>query len=66
MSRCDAILGIRTASFPSGDIGNICNTFLKFDESENSKIFPNEAFGYWKVTVDRAIENRGHRSKPGV
>jgi type I restriction enzyme M protein len=25
--------------------------FLAFEESEYSKIFPNSAFGYWKVTV---------------
>ena len=24
-------------------------------ETEKSKIFPNEAFGYWKVTVDRPL-----------
>jgi len=29
--------------------------FLAFEESEQSKIFPNAAFGYWKVTVERPL-----------
>ena len=28
---------------------------MDFDETEESKIFPNEAFGYWKVTVERPL-----------
>ena len=43
-----------------GDIANAsCDTFMKFEESENSKIFPNEAFGYWKVTVERPLRIEG-------
>ncbi|HML26765.1 MAG TPA: SAM-dependent DNA methyltransferase, partial [Methanomethylovorans sp.] len=30
-------------------------TFLSFEGSEQSKIFPNAAFGYWKVTVERPL-----------
>ena len=29
--------------------------FLAFEETEQSKIFPNEAFGYWKITVERPL-----------
>ena len=29
--------------------------FLAFKESEQSKIFPKAAFGYWKVTVERPL-----------
>ena len=29
--------------------------FLAFEETEQSKIFPNAAFGYWKVTVERPL-----------
>jgi type I restriction enzyme M protein len=37
---------------PSGS----ADTFLAFKETpEHSKIFPNEAFGYWKVTVERPL-----------
>src|SRR5262249_51618329 len=31
----------------------------KFEETEQSKIFPNAAFGYWKVTVERPLRLRG-------
>src|SRR5690606_22468672 len=37
------------------DIRRVCDTFLAFEETEESKIFPNEAFGYWKVTVERPL-----------
>ena len=52
-------LGNKNCELSADDIGNICDTFLKFEESENSKIFPNEAFGYWKVTVDRPLRIEG-------
>jgi len=41
------------------DIDRICKTFLEFKETEHSKIFPNEAFGYWKVTVERPLRIKG-------
>jgi type I restriction enzyme M protein len=41
------------------DIARICDTFLKFDETEQSKIFTNAAFGYWKVTVERPLRLKG-------
>jgi type I restriction enzyme M protein len=34
------------------------DTFLAFAETEQSKIFPNEALGYWKVTVERPLRLR--------
>ncbi|MDR1916734.1 MAG: type I restriction-modification system subunit M, partial [Synergistaceae bacterium] len=33
----------------------IAELFLNFEENEHSKIFPNSAFGYWKVTVLRPL-----------
>ena len=44
------------------DIALICDTFLKFEETEQSKIFPNAAFGYWKVTVERPLRLKGIES----
>ena len=32
---------------------------MDFEESERSKIFDNEAFGYWKVTVERPLRLDG-------
>jgi len=33
--------------------------FLAFEETEQSKIFPNEAFGYWKIVVERPLRLKG-------
>ena len=32
---------------------------MAFEETEQSKIFPNAAFGYWKVTVERPLRIAG-------
>jgi len=48
-------LGKKNCELSDDDIQRICDTFLAFEESEQSKIFPNAAFGYWKVTVERAL-----------
>ena len=48
-------LGKKNCELSEEDIQRICDTFLAFEETEQSKIFPNEAFGYWKVTVERPL-----------
>ena len=48
-------LGSKNCKLSEEDIGLICDAFLAFEETEQSKIFPNEAFGYWKVTVERPL-----------
>ena len=48
-------LGKKNCELSEEDINRICDTFLAFEETEQSKIFPNEAFGYWKVTVERPL-----------
>ena len=48
-------LGKKNCELSEDDIQRIVDTFLAFKESEQSKIFPNKAFGYWKVTVDRPL-----------
>jgi len=52
-------LGKKNCELSEEDIGRICETFLAFEETEQSKIFPNEAFGYWKVTVERPLRLAG-------
>lgn len=52
-------LGKKNCELSEEDIQRICDTFLAFEESEQSKIFPNAAFGYWKVTVERPLRLRG-------
>lgn len=51
-------LGKKTVELSNEDIKRICDTFLEFKETEQSKIFPNEAFGFWKVTVERPLRLR--------
>ncbi|AKB45027.1 type I restriction-modification system subunit M [Methanosarcina vacuolata] len=48
-------LGKKNCELSDEDVQKICDTFLAFEESEQSKIFPNAAFGYWKVTVERPL-----------
>ena len=48
-------LGSKNCELSDEDIRRICDAFLNFEESEHSKIFPKEAFGYWKVTVERPL-----------
>ncbi len=47
--------GKKNCELSADDIQRICHTFLAFKETEQSKIFPNAAFGYWKVTVERPL-----------
>ena len=48
-------LGKKNCELGEDDIARICEAFLAFEESEQSRIFDNAAFGYWKVTVERPL-----------
>ncbi len=48
-------LGKKNCELSEEDIRHICDSYLAFKETEQSKIFPNEHFGYWKVTVERPL-----------
>ena len=52
-------LGKKNCELGEEDIARICETFLSFKETEQSKIFDNAAFGYWKVTVERPLRIQG-------
>ena len=52
-------LGSKNCELSDEDTQRICDAFLGFEETEQSKIFPNEAFGYWKVTVERPLRIEG-------
>ena len=52
-------LGKKNCELSEEDIARICDTFLDFKETEQSKIFDNSAFGYWKVTVERPLRIEG-------
>ena len=52
-------LGKKNCELSEDDIERVCQTFLDFKDTEQSKIFPNAAFGYWKVTVERPLRLQG-------
>ena len=52
-------LGKKNCELGEDDIARICDTFLAFEESEQSNIFDNAAFGYCKVTVERPLRLAG-------
>src|SRR5450759_2981028 len=52
-------LGKKNCELSKEDIQRICDTFLTFEETDQSRIFPNEALGYWKVTVERPLRLEG-------
>ncbi|MEF8755586.1 MAG: class I SAM-dependent DNA methyltransferase [Accumulibacter sp.] len=52
-------LGKKNCELSDDDIGRICDAFLRFEETEQSKLFPNAAFGYWKLTVERPLRLKG-------
>lgn len=56
-------LGKKNCELGEADIARICNTFLTFKETDQSKIFDNAAFGYWKVTVERPLRIKSQFTK---
>ena len=48
-------LGKKNCEFSEEHIRAICDLVVNPVNTKKSKIFPNEAFGYWKVTVDRPL-----------
>ena len=48
-------LGKKNCELSYADQQRILDTFLAFEETEQSRIFPNEAFGYWKIVVERPL-----------
>ena len=65
-SRCARTSARRTASFPKPTWQRVIDAFLNFEESEQSKIFPNEAFGYWKIVIERPLRLKVEFSKDRV
>ena len=59
-------LGAKNADLSDADQQAILNKFLAFEETETSKIFPNPAFGYRKVTVDRPPASPSPSHVPGL
>jgi len=52
-------LGSKNCELGEADIQRVCDAFLNFEETGQSKIFDNADFGYWKVTVERPLRIEG-------
>ena len=52
-------LGKKGCELAGADIERVIETFLKFEPTEQSRIFDNAEFGYSKVTVERPLRARG-------
>ena len=52
-------LGQKNCELSPENVRQIIDAFMDFEETEESRIFPNEAFGYWKVTVERPLRLAG-------
>ena len=52
-------LGQKNCELSEADIERITDAFITFEETEQSKIFPNAAFGYWKVIVEHPLRMAG-------
>jgi len=48
-------LGKKNCKFDESQIEQIIGTFLACEESEQSKIFDNNDFGYWQIKVERPL-----------
>ncbi|NLB74766.1 MAG: N-6 DNA methylase, partial [Firmicutes bacterium] len=48
-------LGMKNCELSEDDIRRIVEVFMAFEETEASKIFPNEEFGYSKIRVERPL-----------
>lgn len=59
-------LGKKNCEFTDEHIGLICDAFLKFADGPNSKRFPNAAFGYWKVRVERPLRLRSQFTRKAI
>jgi type I restriction enzyme M protein len=59
-------MGKKNCELSPDDIRRICDTFLAFEETPQSKIFPNAAFGYWKVKVERPLRLCSQFTLPSI
>jgi len=59
-------LGKKNCELSTEQIRHITDMFLAFEETEHSKIFPNEAFGYWKIRVEQPLRLHSQLSRKAI
>lgn len=50
-------LGEKNCVFSKEDRKKIMDIYLAFEENEYCKIFPNQEFGYWEITVEQPLRD---------
>jgi type I restriction enzyme M protein len=51
-------MGNKNCELSEEDVGRITEAFMACEDTENSKTFPRETFGYWKIRVRRPLRLR--------
>ena len=59
-------LGKKNCELSAANIKLILDTFLKFEETEKSRIFQNAEFGYQKIRIERPLRLRSQLSNEAV
>ncbi|MCC7014983.1 MAG: SAM-dependent DNA methyltransferase [Planctomycetes bacterium] len=59
-------LGKKNCEFAEEHIARICDTFMRFEDAECSKVFQNEAFGYWKIRVERPLRLHSQLTRKAI
>jgi type I restriction enzyme M protein len=59
-------LGKKNCELAPEDIKKILDTYQAFKETEQSRIFENKAFGYWKVTIERPLRLKSQITVQGI
>ena len=59
-------MGAKNCELSDEQIKQICKMFLAFEETEQSKIFPNAAFGYWKIRVERPLRLHSQLTRKAI
>jgi len=59
-------MGAKNCELSEDQIKQICEMFLAFEETEQSKIFPNAAFGYWKIRVERPLRLHSQLTRKAI
>lgn len=59
-------LGQKNCELTEEQINYITKTYMNFKETEISKIFKNEDFGYWKITIERPLRLKANITREAI
>lgn len=59
-------LGKKNCELSDTDIDRVMKEYHEFENTEHSRVFANEAFGYWKVTVERPLRLCSQLSRANI